>query len=148
MNSSKPVLLVVDNDVEDLELFAYASRKAEVSFDIQEVRSAKALLEFIGTHEEHPKSDGERFPSLVLLDLNMPDGKGLDALKEIRASPRVNSLPVVIFSSSQWNQEISDCYANGANAYLRKPNSLKGFIKLVKAIDHFWFELAKLPVAR
>jgi two-component system response regulator len=81
----------------------------------------------------------------VLLDINMPRKNGCEVLEEIRCDQSLKLIPVVIFTSSESQDDIRRAYELGANCYVTKPVDLDEMDKVVKAINHFWISIAKLP---
>jgi CheY-like chemotaxis protein len=84
-------------------------------------------------------------PDLVLLDLNLPKKDGREVLGEIKESPSLKSIPVVILTTSASEADILKSYQLHANCYITKPVDLKGFLNVVKSIDNFWLSVVKLP---
>jgi chemotaxis family two-component system response regulator Rcp1 len=88
---------------------------------------------------------GATLPDLIVLDLNMPRKDGRAVLAEVRANADWRRLPIVVFSTSQSEQDILCSYELGANCYVSKPGSLPEFAATVKSIAQFWFGFARLP---
>ncbi len=84
-------------------------------------------------------------PDLILLDLNMPGMNGFDVLREIRKDIDLCCIPVVILTSSTAQQDVDRGYQFSANAYLSKPVGLDQFSELVRKVEAFWIEAARLP---
>jgi chemotaxis family two-component system response regulator Rcp1 len=94
----------------------------------------------------HRLRDRDRdVPDLVLLDLNLPARGGHEVLTEIRADPRLRTLPVVVFTSSGSAEDIRTSYALGANCYVTKPPGLTRYFEVVRDIEQFWLRTAQLP---
>jgi CheY-like chemotaxis protein len=98
-----------------------------------------AFLRREGRHASAPR------PDLILLDLNLPKKDGREVLQEIKQSPALMSIPVVILTTSASDADILRSYMLHANCYITKPVDLKGFLTVVKSIDTFWFSVVKLP---
>lgn len=82
--------------------------------------------------------DKTQLPAIIFLDLNMPRMTGFECLQEIRKSSKLNQIPVVIFSTTSQTQAIDKVYEQGANYYIRKPNTfamLKEVIERMLEID-------------
>ena len=84
-------------------------------------------------------------PDLILLDLNLPRKDGREVLEEIKADAGLRTIPVVVLTSSQAEQDIVRAYDLHANCYVTKPVDLEQFITVVKSIEDFWFTIVKLP---
>lgn len=83
--------------------------------------------------------------SLVIVDINLSDGSGIDLVRQIRAHEKLRKIPVIAFSSSVSEQDVSDCYIAGVNAYMEKPLSIDTYRKFARAFSMFWLETAVLP---
>ncbi len=84
-------------------------------------------------------------PDLILLDLNLPRKDGKEVLAEIKASPILKQIPVLVMTSSRSDEDISDAYLLHANCYITKPADLYEYVNVVRAIEEFWFLTATLP---
>src|SRR5258706_1688911 len=84
-------------------------------------------------------------PDIVLLDLNLPKKDGRQVLSEIKASAELRSIPVVILTTSQAEEDVLKSYDLHANCYVTKPVDLEKFITVIQSIDRFWRTIATLP---
>src|ERR1700681_1386132 len=98
-----------------------------------------ALLGRQGEYADVPR------PDLILLDLNLPKKDGREVLAEIKESPTLKSIPVVILTTSASEADILRSYRLHANCYITKPVGLSGFLEVIKSIDSFWLSVVKLP---
>jgi two-component system, chemotaxis family, response regulator Rcp1 len=80
-----------------------------------------------------------------LLDLNLPKKYGQEVLEDIKESPTLKSIPVVILTTSASEADILQSCRLHANCHITKPADLDGFLKVVKSIDSFWLSVVKLP---
>ncbi len=135
------VLLVEDN-LGDARLVQEAFRAGGRPVQVHLARGGPEALAFL--RGESHSGEGS-FPDLVLLDLNLPRASGLDVLREVRSHPDWHWLPVLILTSSQAESDIRECYALNATGYLVKPSEWTGFLKMVRALEAFWFDFAQLP---
>lgn len=88
---------------------------------------------------------GQTLPQLVLLDLNLPGIGGRQVLEDIRADPRLKTLPVVVLSTSNSPADVAFAYSHNANAYVRKPNGFEALSAVARSIRDFWTCAATLP---
>jgi CheY-like chemotaxis protein len=84
-------------------------------------------------------------PDLILLDLNLPRLHGAEVLAEIKRHDALRAIPIVVFTSSDAEQDILQSYQRGANGYVTKVGDLGGFVAKIQAIEQFWFRLVTLP---
>lgn len=138
-------ILLADDDPADVLLTRRAFRAAQLQNTLHVVNDGEELLEFL-RHEKRyaPPAEAPR-PDLVLLDLNMPRMDGREALRELRADPRFENLPVVVLTTSEQEADILRTYDLGANSFVTKPVDLAGLVEVIKALDNYWFEIVTLP---
>jgi two-component system response regulator len=116
---------------------------AELAFNVS--------LIFVGNGEElfeylrGPVGLAEGLPALILMDLNMPRMKGLDALQALRADAMFRALPVIILSTSNNPKQIAQAYASGVNAYMTKPSQFSEFLDAMETFGDFWLRVSRLP---
>lgn len=84
-------------------------------------------------------------PHLVLMDLNLAKRDGREVLADIKRSPDLSHIPVIVFTTSNTKVDINDCYRLGANAFLTKPADLSEFMDVIRSISDFWLSKAALP---
>jgi CheY-like chemotaxis protein len=87
-------------------------------------------------------------PDLVLLDINMPKKNGFAVMQELKADPHLQSLPVIILTTSEREEDISRAYANGACSYIRKPVDLDAFHTLLERFELYWTRITRLPARK
>ncbi|MFF4194688.1 response regulator [Nonomuraea sp. NPDC001831] len=143
MTDWRPIdVLLVEDDQGDVLL----TREA---FDLNKVRNrlnvvndgeqAMAYLRREGAYAGAPR------PDLILLDLNLPRMNGLEVLSEVKADAVLRTIPVVILTTSEAEEDILHSYRLHANAYVAKPVDFEQFIRVVRQIDDFFVTVVKLP---
>jgi two-component system response regulator len=80
-------------------------------------------------------------PRLLLLDLRLTTGTGLELLETLRSDSRTQQLPVVMFTSSQEQRDVTEAYRLGANSYVIKPLAYKPFMEAVAQVVDYWFRV-------
>lgn len=131
MNSKNPIV-IVDDDSDDRGLIKDAFLENNQGRNFVLLENGDMLLEYL-----KQLSDTE-YPSLILLDLNMPGKDGRQALKEIKKDARTHHIPVVVFSTSSLDKDRLMSYELGANCFLTKPSSYQEMIFLTDAIVKLW----------
>ena len=142
--ANKMILLVEDNP-DDEELTLRALRKANVVNEIVVTRDGSEALEFLFGTGSYAGRDGNRMPTVVLLDLKLPKLNGIDVLKRMRADPRTRRVPVVILTSSSEDEDMLRSYESGANSYVRKPVDFAAFVNAVTQTGIYWMLFNELP---
>ena len=139
----KPItILLVEDNPGDVDLAREALETGKVHNSLHVVSDGEAAMAFLrqqGIYSNAPR------PDLVLLDLNLPKKDGREVLLEIKSDDTLKRLPVVILTTSKAEEDILKTYNLHANCYITKPIDLNQFIKVVHAIEEFWFTIVKLP---
>jgi CheY-like chemotaxis protein len=130
-------ILLVDDSAEDTELTIRALRRGRVSNPIFPVRDGADALRFIFAEGQFSHRQG-LLPSLILLDLKMPQVGGLEVIQRLKASPRTASIPVVVLTASAAHRDIIQSYNLGVNSYLIKPVSIAAFAEVVAQVGMSW----------
>lgn len=140
--NSKIVMLLVEDNPADAYLTAENLKTSKILHELHTVETGEAALAFLRRTGEY--ADAPR-PDLVFLDLNLPGMHGRDVLQEVKTDPDLKSIPVVVLTSSQAEQDVVKAYTLMANAYIKKPVDLDGFGKVVQGIEGFWFSVVVYP---
>src|SRR3984893_12389509 len=135
-------VLLVEDSPGDVRLTREAFKDAKVHINLHVASDRTEAMAFLGREGEYAKVPR---PDLILLDLNLPKKDGREVLKEIKESPTLKSIPIVILTTSASEADILRSYRLHANCYITKPVGLDGFLKVVNSIDSFWLSVVKLP---
>jgi DNA-binding response OmpR family regulator len=132
-----PILLVEDN-AQDEKLIFRALRKANIANVIDVARDGQQALDYLFRSGEFAHLAGSTWPSVVLLDINLPKVNGLDVLTKLRNNEPTRLLPVVVLTSSDDERDRMQGYRNGANSFVRKPIDLGEFVEAVASLGIYW----------
>jgi chemotaxis family two-component system response regulator Rcp1 len=135
------ILLVEDNPA-DIRLTQEALRDSKLVNRLHLARDGIEALDFLcrrNGFEDAPR------PDLILLDLNLPRMDGRELLEQIKSMPEMGTIPVVVLTTSQADEDILRSYRLHANCYITKPVDFDRFIAVVQGIEGFWFSIVKLP---
>ena len=135
-------ILLVEDNPGDVDLAREALETGKVRNTLNVVGDGEAALAFLRRQGQYA---GVPRPGLVLLDLNLPRKDGREVLSEIKTDPHLRRIPVVILTSSKAEEDILKTYDLHANCFITKPIDLNQFIKVVQAIETFWFTIVELP---
>jgi CheY-like chemotaxis protein len=123
------MVYLVDDDVDDLELFQEALQENSYTGPVTTLTNGKILLDRLILDEKRP--------DVIVLDLNMPIKDGFQALEEIRSYPHLRSIPVVILTSSGKPEDEMRCMALGCNSYHTKPSTILEYGLVVNTVKKF-----------
>ncbi len=137
------ILLVEDSPADE--------RFTREALEASGLASHLALLRDGGEAMPYLRRQGEyidaRRPDVVLLDLNLPVRDGREVLREMKSDPELRIIPVVMFTRSTRDEDVTELYRMHANCYVTKPVDFDQFVEVVQAIEHFWSGVATLPTA-
>lgn len=135
-------ILLAEDNPGDAKLTKKAFEQGKILNNLHIVEDGVAALKFLrkdGEYRDKPR------PDLVLLDLNMPRKDGWDVLEEIDDDPELATIPVIVLTSSEAEEDIVKSYELQANAYLTKPVDFQGFMEIVNGFEEFWLSVVKMP---
>lgn len=139
----QPLIVIAEDDADDQFLFQTAFEENGLTFQIEFVNNGVELLSYLESF--NGTADKSNFPSLIILDLNMPKKDGREVLKEMKNHPSYKAIPVIIFTTTKNEMEVRRCYELGANSYIVKPVSFDGLLNIIREIKNFWFNTVVLP---
>ena|SRR5687767_7874056 len=131
-------ILVVDDQQDDVDLLLRTFKKLGVANPINVCKSADEAIDYLGTHE---------LPSVMLLDLKMPEKDGFFVLRKVKTDPALRDLVVIVLTTSSNIGEIQLAYELGANSFLTKPLHLDEFKEMISAFHKYWIVHAQ-PVPK
>ncbi len=138
------ILLIEDNRM-DVELTLDAFREAKLHNPIHVATNGNEALDYLFGRDQYADRNSYPLPHLVLLDLKLPGIDGFEVLRQIKATPILKRLPVIILTSSKEEGDLALSYDIGANSYLVKPVSFDGFLEIVRRIEGYWLSLNIAP---
>jgi len=135
-------ILMVEDNPADARLTREAFVDSKMVNTLHHVRNGEEAMAFL--NRKPPYADAPR-PDVVLLDLNMPGMDGRAVLAEMKSDPRLKTIPVVVLTTSEADEDIIRSYELHANCYVTKPVDFEKFVTIVQAIDDFWVSVVRLP---
>ncbi|MFG1684899.1 response regulator [Nonomuraea sp. NPDC049269] len=135
-------VLLVEDDQGDVLLTKEAFDFNKVRNRLHVVNDGEQAMAFLRRENDYHAAPT---PDLILLDLNLPRMGGLEVLSEVKADADLRTIPVVILTTSEAEEDILHSYRLHANAYVSKPVDFEQFIRVVRQIDDFFVTVVKLP---
>ncbi len=139
------LILVVDDDYGDQILIQEALQASGICKQIQIVSDGEEAMEYLRGQGRYAALGSCRRPDLILLDLNMPRLGGKEVLAMIKADQNFRSIPVVAFTTSGRQEDISQCYGLGVNSYVQKPVNFQEFQRVLRRVEEYWLEISLPP---
>lgn len=143
MKQSRRILLVED-DLKDVELTINALSEYNLTNDMLVMRDGAEALDYLYRRGRFTNEPGGH-PIVILLDLKMPKVDGIQVLRQIKGDKHLQTIPVVILTSSRESRDLESCYQLGVNAYVVKPVKFVEFMNAVKQVGMFWALINEPP---
>jgi two-component system response regulator len=141
-------ILLVEDDPRDVQLTVRALQTENVSNQIEVARDGEEALDYLFCRGAYSGRSPTHRPKLILLDLKLPKVDGLQVLKEIKASPDLRDIPVVVLTSSGEQRDVVESYHLGVNSYIEKPVDIAQFRKTIKTAGMYWLVVNRPPPER
>jgi CheY-like chemotaxis protein len=135
-------VLLVEDDPGDVMLTREAFADNKLRNQLFVVNDGVSALEFLRKRDQYADAPT---PDLILLDLNLPRMDGREVLGVLKADEALRSIPVVVLTTSEAEEDVVRSYQLHANAYVTKPVDFERFISVVRQIDDFFVTVVRLP---
>lgn len=134
--TNKPILLVEDDQV-DVMTIRRALKEIHVLNPVVNMENGEEGLAYLADPDQQR-------PCIILLDLNMPIMNGIEFLQNVKADPRFRSIPVIVLTTSEEQQDKVNSFELGVAGYMAKPVDYKQFVEMMRSIDVYW-TISALP---
>lgn len=128
----KPFILIADDDQEDRFLLHTAFEEIGRSDDIFLVENGMQVLNYLDDSARQ-----NQFPSLIVLDLNMPVLNGIETLTKLKSDTRYKDIPVIIYTTSVHEVEKEKCLEIGAADFIKKPARFNQTVEAARIMHEF-----------
>ncbi|MCI0709357.1 MAG: response regulator [Chloroflexi bacterium] len=145
MYRKKSMILLVEDNPDDVLLARRALKKNNIANDLEVVHDGAEALDYLFCRGEYADRDPDEIPQVIFLDLKLPKVDGLSVLEEIRNNEKTKTIPVVVLTSSDEEQDLIESYSLGANSYVRKPVDFDEFIEAVRQLGLYWLIINRTP---
>jgi CheY-like chemotaxis protein len=131
-------ILVAEDDADDRFLIQTAFEEKGYTDKLDFVENGVELISYLADNAKN------NIPRIILLDLNMPKKDGRQVLRELKQHELFKRIPIVVFTTTKNENEISRCYDLGANTYIVKPTTFDELLFLVEQIHSYWQNAAAI----
>jgi CheY-like chemotaxis protein len=136
MRNSKPILLIEDDNV-DVMTVKRVLRDLKIANQLVSTSNGEQALEYLRTN-------GNKKPCVILLDLNMPKMNGTEFLKIVKTDEALKKIPVVVLTTSSQQRDVVESFKLGAAGYMVKSVGYEKFVETIRTINLYW-TLSELP---
>ncbi len=143
---AKPaVILLAEDDRGDQELTRRALEEGKIRNDLRIVEDGEEALAYLHRRGKYKDPATSPRPDLLLLDLNLPRVDGRQVLERVRADSKLRRMAVVVLTTSRQEEDILRSYELGCNSFITKPVGMDQFIRVIQALEEYWFQIVVLP---
>lgn len=139
------VILLAEDDEDHAFLAQRAFKQAGLLNPIYLVEDGEQVVAYLKGEGKYSNRDEFPLPSLLLLDLKMPNKNGFEVLEWLRSQPGLSTLRVIVLTSSGATADINRAYQLGANSFLTKPLDFRDFVQLSASVKGYWMFLSARP---
>ncbi|MEW6481763.1 MAG: response regulator [bacterium] len=138
------ILLVEDNE-DDIVIIQKVFKKLKLINPLYIVRDGEEAIDFLLNKGDYSDKEKAPRPGLILLDINMPRMDGFETLENIKKEPCLKTIPVIMLTVSEREEDIVRSYENGAVSYITKPMDFEQFVKVMEQFEIYWTLVSKIP---
>lgn len=138
-------ILMADDDADDRQMTKEAFEESHLTNDLRFVEDGVELMDYLQRRGKYSDPASSPLPGLILLDLNMPKKDGREALRELKADPRLKAIRIVVLTTSKAEEDIFRTYNLSAASYITKPVTFAALIDVVQTLGKYWLEIVELP---
>jgi CheY-like chemotaxis protein len=139
-------ILICDDDEDDRSLTQQALQDAHISNDLRFVEDGEQLLDYLHQRGQYAGETGAApRPGLILLDLNMPNMDGREALQIVKSDDSLRDIPIVVLTTSGLDADVVRSYQLGVNSFITKPVTFTGLVDAMNVLGRYWLEIVELP---
>jgi CheY-like chemotaxis protein len=140
-------ILLVEDNPDHAELTLKALDSGNGTSRVVWVKDGEEALHYLQHQGRWADAAAAPRPALILLDINLPKVAGHDVLRHIKADDRLRSIPVVMLTTSDRNEEVAASYRAGVNSFVTKPVRFSEFVERIKTLKGYWVLTNRLPEA-
>ena len=144
-NTEEHTVLLVEDSDEDFYITNRAFKKAGLANTLYRCVDGVEALDYLYQRNKFVDALIAPRPNIILLDLNLPKVDGREILKIIKNDSNLQTIPVIVMTTSIDERDVETCYHIGANSYIQKPVDLTRYMEAIQRLKNFWFEIVILP---
>lgn len=132
-----PAILLVDDNPHDVVLLRLAFRRVGIIDPIKLVKDGADAVCYLRGEGIYADRHAYPVPTLMLLDLKMPQTTGFDVLRWVREQPALRPLTVVVMTGSKESEDVQRAYELGADSYLVKPTNFSDLVRITQSLKSY-----------
>lgn len=138
-------ILLVEDNPDHAELVRRGLEEGSSRSTLTVLSDGEEALEYLERRCEWSDPERSPRPDLILLDLRLPKRDGFQVLEQVKSSPELRHIPILILTTSDAEADIVRAYGAHANSYLVKPVEFSRFVALASELEDYWLQWSRLP---
>jgi CheY-like chemotaxis protein len=143
--SAEKTILIAEDSLQDLQMLLRAFESAGVQNPVKVVHDGFEAIQYLAGEGIYSDREQYPFPSILLLDLNMPKRDGFDVLNFLEQNALSKKLLKIVLTGLSDRRLIDKAYHMGANSFLHKPTRPEDLQNLVHFFKEYWLIFNKPP---
>lgn len=137
-NTEGVEILLIEDNPHDVELILHVFRWCNLPGKVLVVWDGEEALNYLFGRGRYAGRNLEKKPKVILLDMKLPKVDGVEVLKRIKGDPGLQTVPVVMLTSSNQERDIAESYRLGVNSYIVKPVDFEEFADVIREMAMYW----------
>lgn len=130
------IILLAEDDEGHAGLIRKNLDRAGIVNQILHFKDGQEIIDFLFRRGNGPHRVTEA-AYVILLDIRMPKIDGTEVLRMIKADPELKKIPVIIVTTNDDPQEVTNCHNIGCNNYITKPIEYDKFVAAIRQLGLF-----------
>jgi CheY-like chemotaxis protein len=139
-DADAPIILLIEDNFAHAELMIRCLEDNGITRGVYHVSDGESALQYLRRQGDYSDPGKSPRPHVILLDLRLPKIDGLTVMTEIRSSPNLTNLPIVVLTTSKRDEDLRGAYEQHANSYLVKPIDFEKFTQMIEIIGCYWLK--------
>lgn len=139
-NDRRMRILLVEDNHGDVVLLKHGLQQSKIEAQVNIASTGEEALKLLQSNH----LDRAELPDLILLDINLPGINGVEVLTRIKSNAYLKEIPIVVISSSNANEDKTNCFRAHANYYLVKASNIDEVGQFIANLERFWFRQRQL----
>ncbi len=143
--ADKERILLIASDENEIELTTLGLMEAGLANAYDVVHSGDEAFDYLLKRGKFANRTGG-YPAVIFLDIKIPGADGREVLRRLKTTEKINCIPVVMFTGSDFERDIVETYVYGANSYIVKPFKAKELFEVIKKAGLYWTVVSEPPM--
>lgn len=144
LKNKKLDILLIEDNLDHVRIIQWALEQSKTKNRLHVIHDGQTALDSLFS-DNSPERYPQDYPDIIFLDLNLPKVDGREVLRKIKGDERLKTIPVIVISSSQRDDDVKRAYELGANTYVSKSLMFEEFTEALDLIKTYWSNVAQLP---